>query len=90
MSLAGEIATESELVRLMSRIQDANSRLAKLHEVGQKTANRVFGSPPEAAQSGAKGPMTDGLLSMLHNVVDDLHSRITDCDDDMQRLQALS
>jgi hypothetical protein len=84
-----EAAPEPELVRLMSRIQDATARLGRLHEVGQLTANRVFGSMPEGVSANGKGPMSDGLISILHAVVDDLHSRITDCDADMQRLGAL-
>jgi hypothetical protein len=77
------------LVFIMSRIQDANSRLAKLHEHGNATANRVFGSTSEAVSAGGKSPASDGLISMLNAVVDDLHGRITDCEGDMQRLQAL-
>lgn len=90
--MRGEIGVsvvEPELVRLMSRIQDANARLVSLHEVGQRTANRVLGTIPDQSPELGNRTASDGLLPALHALVDDLHNRISECDGDMARLAVL-
>lgn len=80
---------EPELMRLLSHIQDANARLARLHEQGLHMANRLLGTLPEDMTAGVKAPSWDGLVPMLNDAVNDLHALISQCDDDMRRLSAL-
>lgn len=77
------------LMFVLSRLQDMQSRLVRLHKGQHKLADRILGALPDPVSGNDKSPQSDGMISMLHAVIDDLHRRITDCEEDMQRLSAL-
>lgn len=88
---AGDMpAQEPEILRLMSRTQDANARLVKLADHIESVADRLYGPVPKAVQgSGANTPHPNGAVPMLALVIDALHNRITDLEDAFSRIGSL-
>ena len=81
---------EPELLRLMSRVQDANSRLLKLADHIEGVGNRLYGAMPQAPNSGTSpSAAPNGTVPMLNVVIDGLHSRISEVEDQFSRLGSL-
>jgi hypothetical protein len=82
-------AQDPALLRIMSRIQDATSRLVSLHGDGAALADRIFGAVPTPGGSDSTQAMPDGMIHHIDVSLDALHSLITECENDMRRLSAI-